>query len=393
MSVNTMGFEQAAALLNGIYHQATGISAAAPVDTTQFVSMAQTTLQTGYDKVGQAISEVLGRTIFSIRPYSAKFTGIQVDSDRWGNHTRKINYVDRDVENNDEYSLTDNQSMDMYTVRKPITVQTNFYGAGEYSDWVTIYRHQLDTAFQGPEQFAAFISGVMQNMEDKLEQFRESQRRATLLNFVGAKMSADTSNVKYLITEYNNATGSTLTKDTIKAPENFGLFVKWFYGYMQSLTGLMSNRSIKYHLNITDKPIMRHTPRENMKAFINTQFLANVDSSVLSGVFQLEKMRPINWEEVDFWQTIDAPTTINVKANYIDATGTVKDSETAVTTDALLGVLVDDEALGMADKNTWTSTTPFNSRGGYYNQWYHITTQSWNDLTENGVVLILDVAP
>lgn len=393
MSVNTMGFEQAAALLNGIYHQATGISVAAPVDTTQFVSMAQTTLQTGYDKVGQAISEVLGRTIFSIRPYSAKFTGIQVDSDRWGNHTRKINYVDRDVENNDEYSLTDNQSMDMYTVRKPITVQTNFYGAGEYSDWVTIYRHQLDTAFQGPEQFAAFISGVMQNMEDKLEQFRESQRRATLLNFVGAKMAADTSNVKYLITEYNNATGSTLTKDTIKAPENFGLFVKWFYGYMQSLTGLMSNRSIKYHLNITDKPIMRHTPRENMKAFINTQFLANVDSSVLSGVFQLEKMRPINWEEVDFWQTIDAPTTINVKANYIDATGTVKESKNAVTTDALLGVLVDDEALGMADKNTWTSTTPFNSRGGYYNQWYHITTQSWNDLTENGVVLILDVAP
>ena len=220
MSVNTMGFEQAAALLNGIYHQATGTTALAATNTSDFVSQANAVLQTGYDKVSNSISSVLARTIFAVRPYSAKFTGIQVDSERWGNHVRKINYIDQDVVNDDRYGLTDGQSVDMYTVRKPKVLQTNFYGGQMYEDWVTIYRDQLDTAFTGPDQFAQFIGGVMQNMTDKLEQFREGQRRETLLNFIGGKLAHDTGNVIHLLDEYQTRTGVNLTPQTVYAPRS-----------------------------------------------------------------------------------------------------------------------------------------------------------------------------
>ena len=391
MSVNTMGFEQAASLLNSIYHQATGKNALTPTSTADFVTMANATLQTGYDKVGQAISEVLTRTIFSVRPYSAKFTGIQVDSERWGNHVRKINFIDRDVVNDDRYTLTDGQSVDMYTVRKPLTLQTNFYGGQMYEDWVTIYRDQLDTAFTGPEQFASFISGVTQNMRDKLEQFREAQRRETILNFVGAKMEADSANVIHLVTEYNTATGSSLTATTVRNPDNFPAFVKWMYGYIQGLAGLMSNRSIKYHLNVTGKEIMRHTPANRMKAFLNAQWAASVGPEALSGIFQIGQMKDIDWETVDYWQSINAPMSISVTPNYMDPSdGTVKTADDPQTTAALLGIIFDEEAMGISDKSTWMNVTPFNARGGYYNQWYHITVQTWNDLTENAVILLLD---
>ena len=390
MSVNTMGFEQAASLLNSIYHQATGKNALTPTSTADFVTMANATLQTGYDKIGQAISEVLTRTIFSVRPYSAKFTGIQVDSERWGNHVRKINFIDRDVVNDDRYTLTDGQSVDMYTVRKPLTLQTNFYGGQTYEDWVTIYRDQLDTAFTGPEQFAAFLSGVSQNMRDKLEQFREAQRRETIINFVGAKMEADRGNVIHLVQEYKTATGSNLTAATVRNPDNFTAFVKWMYGYIQGLAGLMSNRSIKYHLNVTGKEIMRHTPANRMKAFLNAQWAASVGPEALSGVFQIGQMKDIDWETVDYWQSIEAPMSISVTPNYMDpADGSVKTGDEWTTT-AVLGIIFDEEAMGISDKSTWMNVTPFNARGGYYNQWYHITVQTWNDLTENAVVLLLD---
>ena len=392
MSVNTMGFEQAAALLNGIYHQATGTTALAATNTSDFVSQANAVLQTGYDKVSNSISSVLARTIFAVRPYSAKFTGIQVDNERWGNHVRKINYIDQDVVNDDRYGLTDGQSVDMYTVRKPKVLQTNFYGGQMYEDWVTIYRDQLDTAFTGPDQFAQFIGGVMQNMTDKLEQFREGQRRETLLNFIGGKLAHDTGNVIHLLDEYQTRTGVNLTPQTVYAPANFAPFIKWLYGYIEAMSGLMSNRSIKYHMNITGKNIMRHTPKDRMKAFVNSQFAAAIGPEALSSVFQLSQMGEIGWESVDFWQSIDNPMAINVTPNYLDVTdGSVK-AAAAQTEDQLLGIMFDEDAMGISDKSTWMNVTPFNARGGYYNQWYHVTVQTWNDLTENAVILLLDHA-
>ena len=81
--VNTMSFNQLATVLNAIHNQATGQSAAAAVDTYTFVSQAQTALRTGYDPVMNAISQVLSRTIFSIRPYSAKLRHDGLRTEVW----------------------------------------------------------------------------------------------------------------------------------------------------------------------------------------------------------------------------------------------------------------------------------------------------------------------
>ena len=154
----------------------------------------------------------------------------------------------------------------------------------------------------------------------------------------------------------------------------------------------MSNRSIKYHMNITGKDLMRHTPKDRLRAFVNSQFAAAIGPEALSSVFQLSQMGEIGWESVDFWQSIESPMAINVTPNYLDVTdGSVK-AASAQTEDQVLGILFDEEAMGLSDKSTWMNATPFNARGGYYNNWYHITVQSWNDLTENAVVLLLDHA-
>ena len=94
MAVNSLTFEQVATVLTSIVKQATNQDVITPTDTGSFVSVAQMALNASRDAVMNAISNVLGRTIFSIRPYSAKMTGLEMDSFRWGNMMRKLSIVD-----------------------------------------------------------------------------------------------------------------------------------------------------------------------------------------------------------------------------------------------------------------------------------------------------------
>lgn len=107
MAVNDMGFNQLATVLNSIVSQATGQTQITAADESQFISVAQIGLKTGYDPLMTAVSQVLSRTIFSVRPYQAKFRGLQADSVRYGNHVRKLTTIDKAWEEDDRIKLAD----------------------------------------------------------------------------------------------------------------------------------------------------------------------------------------------------------------------------------------------------------------------------------------------
>ena len=132
MPVNGLTFNQLATVLNSVVSQATGKTAITPTNTGEFTSVANVALSTGYDPLMTAISQVLSRTIFSIRPYTRKFGGLEVSEQQFGNVTRKLNIADKDFENDDRFALTDGESVDMFKVNKPSVLQTNFYGANIY---------------------------------------------------------------------------------------------------------------------------------------------------------------------------------------------------------------------------------------------------------------------
>ena len=176
MAVNELTFEQSSAFLMDLYEQASGkTSPIAVTDTGSFVTVAQATLKCGYDNVINSISQVLGRTIFSVRPYDAKFKGINVNEQRYGAITRKINFIDGALEDDQRLPLEDGGSVDMFTINKPKVLQTNFYGGETFQRHVTIFKDQLDVAFQSYEEFSRFLSGVIQNVMDQLEQIREEE--------------------------------------------------------------------------------------------------------------------------------------------------------------------------------------------------------------------------
>ena len=389
MAVNDLTFTQAATVLNSIVKQATGQTAQLPTNTAEFVTAAQTALKAGYDPVLNAISQVLSRTIFSIRPYNRKFAGLQVDNQKFGNITRKLNIADKDWEDDARFELVDGQSVDMFKVNKPNILQTNFYGANVYERSYTIFRDQLDNAFTGPEEFSRFLTMVTSNCSDMIEQAHENMARATLANFIGGKVSA-TNSVIHLLTEYNTLTGLHLTATTVFEPANYKAFMQWVYARVAAISALMTERSIKFQINVTGKEISRHTPYDRQKVFLFSPTAYQIESQVLADTYHDNYLRYAYNERVNFWQSIDTPDTLNVIPTYMQADGTLTTPQAAVTVSKLFGCIIDEEAVGYTVVNTWSAPTPFNAKGGYSNVFFHFTDRFWNDFTEKGVILLLD---
>ena len=398
---NDLSFDQLSTVLTAITNQATGASNITPIDTVSFVSVANTALKTGYDPLTTAISQVLSKTIFSVRPYTRKFKGLNVSNQRYGNHVRKLLTIDKPFEDDDRLKLTDGESIDQYKVNKPKVLQTNFYGANVYQKSVTIYKDQLDSAFSSPDEFASFISMIMQNASDMIEQAHEETARATINNLACGIYTMETERDKpmakakggkraiNLLALYNQMTGSTLKLADLFKTANFEGFIKFTFSTINTIADLMTDRNTLFSSQLADYTIVRHTPKNRMKLYLYADFVNKINSEVYSSVFNPEFLKLVDFERVNFWQSPLDPSSIKNKPVMISEEGALYPATLAREFSYLVGILFDEEAAGYTTVNEWSQPTPFNARGGYYNQFWHFTDRYWNDFTENAVIFYI----
>lgn len=403
MSVNTLNFEQVSTVLSSIVQQATGQAVNTPTDTGSFVSVAQVALRADRDSVMQAISNILARTIFSIRPYSAKMTGLDMDTFRWGAMMRKLSIADSDWEDDNAYAWPifydagqtppdgEGQSIDRWVIKKPNILQTNFYGQSVYSDHMTITEDQLETAFTGPEQLGSFLSLLMTNLSNRLEMSNEGLRRGLICNAIGAIYDENQSDrIIHLLTEYNGATGLTLTAKTVYDPANFGGFVKWVYARVAQITDLFTQNSVAFQTTITGKPILRHTPYEFQKIYLYSPFMRQMDARVLADTYHDSYLKYADVEGIPYWQSWDKMAQVDVTPSYVDNTGTLVTPGSNVQVENVLGVIFDRDAMGMSILDRRVLSTPVNESGLYRNIWVHCKQRVVFDNTEKVAILLLD---
>ena len=390
MSVNTMATEDVYALINALHSQATGKTSIAPTTPADFISMATTTLQAGTDSVYNALMQTIGRTIFSSRPYAAKFGGIQADANRWGGITRKVSIADRDAAAEMAYHPTDGAAVDQWTIRKSNVLETRYYGTDVYQDWYTTFQDQLINAFQGPDQLGSFVALQAQEMSNKWEQYREELVRQNLSNFIAAKISLNNS-VYHLLTEYNQLTQQSLTAADVYKDPDMAPFFRWVRARINQIARQMTERSTKFQVNITGKEISRHTPLDRQKMYLSADALDIIDAMVNTVTFHDEPLAYADVEAVSYWQAIDKPTTINTTPVYLDAaTGQVATAAAAVNEADVFGVIFDEDAIVYNLRDWIMTNTPLNARGLYWNTFLTVNIQLCQDLTEKGAVLLLD---
>lgn len=389
MSVNNMSFEQAATLLNAIQNQVTGTTNVTATNVDEFISVAQKTIAAGYDPVLNAITQVVGRTIFSIRPYSSKLRSLIMDEQKWGSITRKLSISDKDWETSQEFNLTDGSSVDPWVISKPNILQMNYYGAAVYQRHYTIFKDQLDNAFRGPDEFGRFMTMVTQNCLDIIEQTHESIARLTIGNFIAGKITAD-NGVIHLITEYNAETGESVTATTVFYKDNIGPFTKWLFARIDDLTNMMTQRTGLYQIQVTGNEINRHSPLTRQKVYMYSKMLAEINARVKADTYHDTYLELSDVVSIPYWQGTDSRMEINMLPTYLQADGTLTQPQTAVQEENVLGVIFDEEAMGMTIVNQWQASSGLNPSGGYFNMFYHFTERWFNDFTEKGLVLVLD---
>lgn len=390
----TVGNFNSAQILNTIVNNATGKTNLTEVNAAAFISVANTAAKIPIDPLLSALTTTLSKTIFSIRPYSRKFKGIFHDNVKFGNHTRKINIADSDWQKDERYDLTDGASVDMYKVKKPAILQMNYYGQNIVERQVTIFRDQLNVALSGEEEFQRFITMVMTNASDLIEQAHESCARMTVANFMAAKISGyKDATVINLLKEYNTLTGLSLKAADVYKPDNFVPFVKWAFARIKNVSDMMTERTQMFHENVTGKEISRHTPYSKQKMYMNAQFMNEVSTMVLADVFHDDRYKLIDYERVGYWQNPKDPTAIHLDTTArTGLDGTVSAGEESNVT-GVIGCLFDEEALGVSTFNEWSAPTPFNAKGGYTNIFWHFNDRYYNDFTENGVVFVIQDTP
>lgn len=389
------------AIVNEVAAQATGRQDLRAVDTSTFVGVGAVLTATQYQQENtlNAIGLVLSRTIYGVRPYRSNLDILRADEQRWGAVVRKLNPLDMDAEESNDYNtdlnptqLADGQSIDMYKIKNLKVIELDFWGTKKLQTHITRYRDQLAGAFQSEGEFMRFIDAIMTEFYNSIERRNEARTRAVVINaFAGTyAMRADAPDcVVDVVAGYNDKKGTVYTRDEL-FNEHSESFLKYFVATIKKYGKRLKDSTSMYHANLTGKPaFLRHTPENLQRLLMYEPYFIDAETEVMPTVFNPDKLSIGDYQGVNFWQDPKQPEKINVaKANIVDVSdGASKDSG-AVALDSVLGMLYDVEFMGVFPQFEYSSVTPFNSAGGYWNLFYHWRFNNWTDYSENHILFI-----
>ncbi len=368
-----MAVKQIYEIVNSVNKQTMGLTDLTVVDEQGLISLGQTVLTTNglADTWLNSLAQRIGRTIISFREYESKYSDMVLDSMQWGNIVQKIKVSMPEATEDESYNLVDGESVDMYKVANPKVKQTFFTSETPYQFYVTVKRNQLKEAFTSETSMNGFIGAIYGEVQNAIELSLESLARNCINNFIGEKVNA----LKEinLLAMYNTETSKALTVATC-------LHDKEFLAYCVSRINLYSKYMENMSTEYNDGTQTRHTPKSLQHLRVLEDFESRLETVVQYQAFRDKYVKLNNYHTTSFWQSIKKPSEINVK---------ISSDGTAVTHSGILAVLYDRDALGLYKKDSWNSTTPFNSAGGYYNTYYHHKELYFNDLSENFVVFVI----
>lgn len=404
------------ALINAIAAEATGQQATLQaVDSSTFVSVGETILNTGTENTLNAISVVLGRTFMAVRPYQAKLRILNaLNSGLYTDRMRKISFYSRDAEPSGAFNtnLYTNHAMGydngnnsgaslptMWEQNQPVPLELNFGGRSVWDESTTIYEIQLQAAFRNESSFAQFMSGIMTEKGNDIETSKEAFNRACLLNFIGGIYDMDqlvnTGSAFDLAAGFNAKYGTSYTRQQLLYDYRRE-FLEYFVSTVKYISDTLTNRSAKYHwspaktIDGVSYTLLRHTPKDRQKMIILSKAIYDAESTVLPEIFNDNYLKISNYEKIDFWQNENLPEQVSITPAIPDTSDpTEQTAGSSVVFDYLVGVLYDEDAIMVDYQLDESYSTPVEARKRYRNIWWHFARNAINDFTENAVLFYI----
>ena len=410
----------ASALVNQLTAQAVGAEALSTIDLSDFVSVSNLLLSTGYDNVIGQISSLITRVINDSRAYDAKsYASIMVSNSEYGNRILKRKFYSRDsieagsVNTDKNTNIGDGLNAEtsgtgsQWDMKFTPVLEQEFGGSDAWSyQMPTITEDALKDAFRTPDEFAGWLNGVITEALNELNQEKEEFAKTVVLNRIGGilKMTEDQDLgpecVVDLIDYANKKMGTTYTRDEM-LKEHKEDFLKLIGPKLETDASRLGYRTVKYHWNPAKTfngqsySLKTFTPASNLKMLYYAPLIREMEGFVLPTVFNAGMLKDAvskntsKAEGLEFWQAFDdsdeyAGAKIDVKVN-------IPTSQTAeeVSNDFVFGMLYDENGLMLNYQLDTVRTTPVHARKGIINTFHNWKRLPINDFTDNAIVYIL----
>lgn len=406
----TLTARDAHVLMNEIVKEACGTNAIAVVDSSSFVSAAETAVGGGLENVLNALSIVIGRTLMAVRPYNAKLNILNaINTDMYTNRLRKVSFYSKDSQatgslNTDLFSKNlyngyDNGSnggdstASMWVQDKPVAIQTFFGGSSTWQECLTTYKYQLKNAFRSETEFNEFISGIMTTKANDIEMRKEAFNRMLLLNAIGGTYLSNRTESKVNLTEeFNKKFGTQYTSVQLRST-HLKEFMQFFVSRIKQDMRKLTINSKLYHMSLEKTvdgvkydTILRHTPLDKQRLMLYNPLFTDAEAYVFPEIFNTRYLDiGKQYEGIDFWQSIAEPSKVDVTPSITNSLGQ-NSKGSNVKLDYVVGLLYDVDAMMIDYQLDDVSTTPEEARKHYRNTWWTFCRNAIYDPTENMIL-------
>ena len=221
-----------------------------------------------------------------------------------------------------------------------------------------------------------------------------------MMNFIGSLYNTGKTGQKVNLTKEFNAARGTAYKTADLLTTHLQEFLSFFVSFLQTQTALLEESTDLYHLTpaCTDDNgdplvLLRHTPKSEQKLLLYQPLINDAKSWVYPAIFGPGYLSFGSYEGVNFWQNINDKAAVDVIPAQFNVDTAKQETGTEVKLDYVVGLLYDRRALATVYMQDSVYTTPFNTKGEYYNTEHHWKMNYMEDPTENAILFFMSDEP
>lgn len=390
-----MQVEQIYEIVNAITSEMLGEGAVVNEDLSNVVEIGDTIANLGsaaFENYTRSLIDHIGRVVFVNRPYSGSAPSVLMDAWEYGSILEKIQAEMPEAQQNDSWDLTDNYVYEQDRFKKPIVSAKFFNSKTTFETQMSFAERQVKSAFDSVSQLNAFFSmidtAIYNGQTVKTDGLVMRVINNAIANTINAEFAGGTGydagtgvravNLLYLFNQTRAEADAVSDLATAMSMPEFIRFAAYTMSLYQDRM-----RKLSTLFNIGGKA--RFTPADRLHFIMLNDFAKAADVYNQSDTFHEQFTRLPNAETVPYWQgsgtgyALSSISSINVTANMEGgSTGTISAS-------GIIGVMFDRDALGVCNQDRRV-TTHYNARAEFFNNWYKVDAQYFNDFNENCVV-------
>lgn len=402
-----MKVNQLYTIINNVTKEILGETAVVNEDLSNVVDIGKAVFDaTSVDNYVKKLVNHIGKVIFQDRVYAGGVPSVLMDSWEFGSVLQKVSMSLPEATENESWNLVDGQEykQDVFTAPK---IEAKFYNSKvTFEIPMSFTELQVKESFSSREQLNGFVSmittGVENSMTVKLDALImraiNNMTAETLVAGIGSgaagaktlNFSLTSGRAVNLLKLYNEQAAAADKVTVANALTNPG-FIK----FATYTLGIYADRMSKVSklFNVGGKE--RFTPADMRRCVLLSDFAKAAVTYLQADIQSPEMVALPAHDAVPYWQgsgtdyLLSSTGIIDVKTASgetvkVPAEGVAPGNSNA----AIIGVMFDRDAVGVANLDRRT-TTAYNAKAEFYNNWYKMDAGYYNDLNENFVVFFI----